>query len=392
MKDFIVKTTWSTASLILRLFANFFVYILIARILGPEKFGAFSYYILVGSILLLISDFGVHQRYYKVLAVNEECKNSIISIKIVLTSFALAAGVVASLYTGDYNFLLVGASFLLNSLFDFALIGVRAEDRFRAEAFYTLINNSSFVVIITLVAWLHQNVDALCISMTFARLASLIILQKKELVSIGSWPKLIHPKDMIKQLNYGIDYVLINIWSFMDGLVVKSFFSIQQFGIYSSYTRLTNGAGSLSIIFTNILFKDLTVEAKSGGVNLLIKSTLLFLMIGAIMLGFAYVFGQNLIVSILGVEYKQDENLLFYLCIPVALKWISSAFGIYLFALDHIWLRVTVQVIGLLGFFGTFFSLMTYELGLITLPISMSVSYFLILIGYLVGIVKVRNG
>ncbi|HFG2033070.1 TPA: oligosaccharide flippase family protein, partial [Vibrio cholerae] len=63
MNNFITNTLWSLLSFSLRLLSNVVIYIIIARFFGPEKFGQFSTYVLACTIIFMISDSGIHQRY-----------------------------------------------------------------------------------------------------------------------------------------------------------------------------------------------------------------------------------------------------------------------------------------------------------------------------------------
>ncbi|MGJ7723544.1 hypothetical protein ACSF7A_18465 [Escherichia coli] len=89
-----------------------------------------------------------------------------------------------------------------------------------------------------------------------------------------------HKVNNDSQLYYSVDFILTNIWVILDAIVVKIYFSIFTFGLYSSYSRIINGISSLSVIFTNVVFKAIAQEALYKKYNKLLKgTTLLFLVV-----------------------------------------------------------------------------------------------------------------
>ncbi len=383
---------WSSLSFLFRLLSNVVIFVFIARFYGPDKFGQFSYYVLIASLVSLVSDFGVHQRTLKAYSTqeSEQAVGKLVTVKFIFLSVSMLPLIIFSLYLDDFNVVFVGVSFLINSFFDFCLIGFRGRGFFKKEAGYAFLNNVTFFCITFIVLTLSDDISLLCVSLILSRIIPLVtffLKERGEFFSIYS----IEIKDLKEHFMFGFDYLLINVWMFLDGFLVRLFYSTYLFGIYSSYTRITNGVGSLSAIVTNVLFRKISIDAKSNKIGNLLIGTSLFSLFGIVVLLSSLFFSKELVRIILGDEYQQYASLLSFLLIPVVIKWISSCLGIYVFSIGYVNYRVKVQIIAVIMFFLTFAFLNWFTSSLVILPISMAVSYSVVFLFYLLLVLRKVN-
>ncbi|MGU0160551.1 hypothetical protein ACVXHB_10120 [Escherichia coli] len=195
----------------------------------------------------------------------------------------------------------------------------------------------------------------LAVSFFLARVISVVIMNTLlhvDTISVWSeayqkFKKIIKRKHKVNndsQLYYSVDFILTNIWVILDAIVVKIYFSIFTFGLYSSYSRIINGISSLSVIFTNVVFKAIAQEALYKKYNKLLKGTTLLFFSGDLL--FCALCKRLFSVQeLLGKEYIEYTNYLPYMFIPVWIKWISSCLGIYLLGAGGVKKRVMAQVI-----------------------------------------------
>ncbi|WP_394167731.1 oligosaccharide flippase family protein [Photobacterium piscicola] len=387
------KIIWSSSSFLFRLLSNVFIYIIIARYYGPEKFGEFSIYILVGSMASLVTDFGTHQRFFQSLSVNESQDkiNILYSIKIFFILICVFFILLLSIFKGDICYLLVSLSFIFNLVFDWFLIYFRALSKFKKEAKYAFLNNIIFFVFIIILLNISNNMVYLSLVMMISKLLPLIILYLINKKCFTYKIRVVKLNEITSHIFYGLDFIYVNIWTFLDSIIVKFFFNISFFGIYTSYARLSNGIGSLSGIITNVIFSRIAKEAVFKGKKNLIIYTLLFIGLSIITIIALLFLSDYIIDFLLGDKYSSYSYLLLYLIIPVSIKWISSPLGIYIFSLGYVKARVFIQTLSLIIFLITFFILNSYSSSLIWVPISMSMSYFVIFVLYLIIVIRELN-
>ncbi|EIA1297727.1 lipopolysaccharide biosynthesis protein [Vibrio vulnificus] len=394
MKKLTKDIAWSFLSFIFRLLSNVVIFIIIARSYGPDKFGQFSFYTLIGSFLLLMSDFGVHQRYFSLLSINETYDREIrklLTIKLTFVSLSFLLLSLFAIYNRSVALLCVGLSFIINSLYDFFLIRLRANGEFKKETLYAFINNVCFFVTSAICLLYTHNIILLSFTMLSSRVIALFIVLKisKDVRALSVCK--IKLKDISDHLYYGLDFILINIWSFLDGAIVRLVFSNLLFGVYSSFTRLTNGVSSLSVIVTNVLFSKIANDALKKEHNNLVFSCGVFFLSGLSLLLLVALYGSEIILLVLGHEYEKYSLLLMLLTIPIVLKWLSSGFGIYLFSLGLIKFRVWIQLVSIILFFSTTFVLYYFVQDVIIIPIAISISYLSIFISYLFLVLRKIN-
>ncbi|MGI3026045.1 lipopolysaccharide biosynthesis protein [Vibrio cholerae] len=390
MNNFITNTLWSLLSFSLRLLSNVVIYIIIARFFGPEKFGQFSTYVLACTIIFMISDSGIHQRYFKALSISEKCEviNELVMIKLLFFLISTLISITYSLYIQSLSALFLCVSFLINGAYDFMLINLRSSGRFKDEAWYAFVNNVLFFAFSITALYLDDSIFFLSLAMFLARVIVLLFLIKKEALHVDLSYKMAVIKGLISHIYYFLDFTLTNVWSFLDGLIVRLIYSNYIFGIYSSYTRISNGISGLSIVLTNVLFSKIALDAQKRKHSWLLLGVSIFIFMGSILSSFLFFLGDEIILILLGESYKEYSPLLLYLMIPVILKWLSSSLGVYLFALGLVKSRVLIQTISIVVFFTALFALHRIQDSIFVIPISMSIAYLTIFIFYSILVVR----
>ncbi|EPH3180645.1 lipopolysaccharide biosynthesis protein [Citrobacter braakii] len=384
---------WSSISFLLRLLSNVIIFFLIAKEYGPEKFGYFSTLVLYATTITLLSDLGTHQRLYKEISIEGNDVKFIHSLKLVFVTVSLLISTLCSAFSGSLEILLVIISYIANGYIDFIQVRLRAKAEFRKEAFSALINNIVFFSITATTLYFSESILVLSISFLLARIISIILMiYFLRIDSYKYWVEIfsslnLNLKSRIgkkneSQIYYSIDFLLTNLWTIIDSLVVKNFFSIFIFGLYSSYSRIINGISSISVIFTNVVFKNIARDATAKkNRNLTIGTLILFTGGGGCFL-LLYLSHRVLVQKILGNEYSEYAIYLPYMFIPIWLKWISSCLGIYLLGAGGVKKRVFAQATSLVVFMIIF--MLGYKLGYTVEAVitSLSISYIVILLFY----------
>lgn len=384
---------WSSLSFLLRLLSNVVIFFLIAKEYGPEKFGYFSTLVLYATTITLLSDLGTHQRLYKEISIEGNDVKRIHTLKLVFVTASLFISSLFSTFSGSFEVLLVIISYIANGYIDFIQVRLRAKAEFRKEAISALINNTVFFAITAATLYCSENILALSISFLLARIISIILMNYLlRTDSFTYWLEICSSfndglKNKIRsnnesQVYYSFDFLLTNVWTVIDSIIVKIFFSIFTFGLYSSYSRIINGISSISVIFTNVVFKKIAQEATIKSNKSLVRGTLFLFTGGAFCFILLYMSQRVLVQKTLGNEYSEYAIYLPFMFIPIWLKWISSCLGIYLLGAGGVKKRVFAQSISLVVFIITF--VLGYNLGytLQAVIASLSISYIVIMLFY----------
>lgn len=375
---------YSGLSFAFRLVANTVVYLIAARVYGPSLFGELSFALLAGSMLALLSDLGVHQRFFKSVAIKDEVEiKENINLKFLFSILCTACLVVYFIFYFDYVVLLIGMSFILNAYCDFILTDMRAKGKFAEELKFSLLNNFIFTFLCVYSIFSGSSLMVFSFFVFISRIASFtIVIHKLKLMNYFNIGFGLYPTLLLKQVNYTIDFLLTNIWQVLDGYLVNFYYN-SIFGIYSSYTRITNGLSTLSAVVVNVIFREIANEAKVGQYKSLLIGTTFFLVISLFLFWMLSVFDKDIVLVVLGEEYVAYSYLLPLMFIPISLKWMSSCLGIYLIVTGMIKKRVGVQLVGLIAFFALVIFGQTYELGVSIIVYGIILYYSIILLGYL---------
>ncbi len=384
---------WSSVSFLLRLLSNVIIFFMIAKEYGPEKFGHFSTLVLYATAITLLSDLGTHQRLYKEISIEGNDVKLIHSLKLFFITISLFISGLFSAFSGSFEILLVIASYIANGYIDFVQVRLRAKTEFRKEAFSALINNIVFFTISAATLFYSKDTLALSASFFIARCISIVMMNYiLHIDNFKVWSEACSSaklgfknNDKSKnesQIYYSFDFLLTNLWTVVDSIVVKTYFSIFTFGLYSSYSRIINGISSISVIFTNVVFKNIAQEAiLKKNKSLFVGTFVLFC--GGVLCFFLLYFSKEILVhKLLGNEYTEYAFYLPFMFIPIWLKWISSCLGIYLLGAGGVKKRVFAQIVSLTVFIITF--ILGYKLGyrLPAVIASLSISYVVIMLFY----------
>lgn len=375
---------YSGLSFSLRLVANTVVYLIAARVYGPTLFGELSVALLAGSMLTLFSDLGVHQRFFRGVAITDvaEIKDNIY-LKFLFSIICMVSLVIYFIFSVDYVVLLVGMSFIVNGYYDFMLTEMRAKGEFSGELKFSLFNNIILTFFCLFVVFSKSSLIVFAFCIFISRMVSFIIITYRlKLLSYFSFNFTWNSSLLLKQVNYTVDFLLTNIWQVLDGYLVSLYYS-SIFGIYSSYTRITNGVSALSAVVVNVIFREIANEVKVGKHKSLFIGTTFFIFISLALFWFLSVFDTYLISSVLGEEYIAYSYLLPLMFVPISLKWISSCLGIYMVVTGRIKSRVLVQIIGLLAFFALIIMGVSLGLDIAIIVHGVILYYAIVLLGYI---------
>ncbi len=168
------NTFYSTITISSRLFANVFVFWLMARFYGPEQFGIFTFAHTLATTLIILADFGLDVLLITEISTTRTNKNEIIqkllSVKLIFVFLAFVLMLLLSqlfpLGQRYFNLIVVFALYLVfTSLSNFFYGVFRGFEKFIFETRVSLISNG--IMIVTIIILLFLNVDILVLGIAF---------------------------------------------------------------------------------------------------------------------------------------------------------------------------------------------------------------------------------
>lgn len=342
MKKNFVFTAVSIGS---RLLTGLVIFVLLARLWGPEDFGLFSFIFSVAALLAMIVDFGFAGYVLRELGAEPAHAGALIKnalwAKLSLVLVFLAASGLLLLSLGSATAppglalpLLLAA--LTLSFADFFVAPMRALGRYDAETIIVTLSNAIQFVIAGSVAWLGGSISNVAWAFVLSRLiyltAAVIMLRRimptLSLRRHGAG----HPLATLKRVwPYGIDGALTTAWGQLDVVVVRVLYGAQAVGLYAAGQKIVQGVSALAPVVGNVMIPKLSRLAKTSDARFQRTAVIT----AGVMLAIGLLFGVPLIVFseltshvLFGEKYKYLSQLLPFFALILILKYLAAGAGI----------------------------------------------------------------
>lgn len=346
---------YSLIGVLSQVFGTAFIFFVIARALGPEKFGQFSVYYAVAAILKMVVDFGYPQRFLKDFR-NDNQQYGGIRFRV----FHLKAGLAILLtfcaagFWGVQGFdpLLFGIVFLYSlvlssaQLFSCAMQGLSWYKSDSINYFSAAITGCTLALAL-LFLQCDQPVTFALVMLVQALIYFLLSFRLFQAHSTLvfeplSWTAL---KDEFKSgIVYAADVFAMRSFMYLDVVVLSLFVSSSIVGVYQAGQKLVQGVMPLSQAINNVMLPKLS---KNGAIRPGTHKYLLGVMTvlgGVGLLGF-YGVGEVVISLIYGDAYNELTHYLLFYGMIVFLRYSSFASSVILTASGNQKIRLYVNVV-----------------------------------------------
>jgi O-antigen/teichoic acid export membrane protein len=360
MKRNFAFTAISIAS---RLLVSTLLFLLLARVWGPDLFGTFSFVFSASALLMLTVDFGFSTFLLRELAANSAKAPELIAqglrVKCVLSGVMSATACVLAFALGSHAlplalFSLLLSAALLLSFAEFYNAPLRALGRYDLETLLATAGNSLQFLLAGGVAWIGGTPLAVAGAMVVSRAAYLVV----------SWRTLgrIVPIFRIREAGgsvrstlehlwpYGVDGALTNVWIYIDIVAVRMLFGTQIAGLYAAGQKTVYGIGALAPIVGNVMIPQLSRKAHHRAPDTWRVAALT----GALMVGIGVVFAiplvafPELVIDILfGPNFSAAAQWLPWFGVILLVRYAAGAFGVILSAIGLQRKRVVGQVLAI---------------------------------------------
>ena len=371
-----------------RLVGTLVLYGLLARMLGPAKFGEFTFWYTIGIVLGALSDYGFGQQILIRLASDTPERIKAEAERILIAKFFLVfifffAAILGAIFEEFGTINMVWIIILLlacacATLIEFFGVMLRARAQYQNEALRSFFATFAASVGAAVIGYLSNNLFVACLVMLAVRLGVLYFQYHAAKLAVNFEWRLsslfeitVPLKTLRSGLKFAADGGAVQLLTNMDVVIAKFLLSSESAGIYMAGNRLVQASLAGVPVLSNVFIPSLVAANKNGDTGG--RKFLTWVILSISILTFVtFLFGANLIPTLLfGPGFLSLSNILPLLGVVVAFRYLSSIDGFKLSVKEQQGLRaithfsLSVLTIVLTAIFWFFGSLSPFQLALV---------------------------
>lgn len=363
-----------------RLLTGLCLFVLLARLWGPETFGLYSFVFSLVAILVLLVDFGFSGYLLREIGATPEALVPIfrdgLFAKSVLVPVCLliAALLVASLGAATPLALVIPLllAALLLSFADFCIAPLRALGRYDLETKIIVSTNLAQFSAAAGVAWVGGSPIEVAWVIVASRCVYLMVaaigLRRAVPALTQVAPARASLKTTFRRIApYGLDGLLTTAWSQLDVVLVRALYGAHGAGLYAAGQKLVQGACALAPVVGNVMIPRLSRLAATESTQLAhvgAKTAGLLWVMGFVFSLPLLVFPELVAVFFFGAAYEQLGGYFRLFGVVLLLRFGAAGFGVLVTAAGMQSRRVIGQCVGLCVFLLAVVAAFTFNLDL----------------------------
>jgi O-antigen/teichoic acid export membrane protein len=368
VKKVLNHTFFMALSTALRLLTGVVIFVVMARIWGPDKFGSFMYLFTTTSLIALIVDYGFSQQLMRDIGFDKtnirELITGVMSAKLMLTSgIILVFGIVSITPWGQQQplsvFWILLMTCIVSSFADTFNAVFRGLGHYKAETNITFcVNLVHFGFVFGLLV-AGQGVIEVALGFLVSRILFFYL-------TLRTYECLVPPTECIKNTKivnglknlrngfpFAAEAAFTNFQSQADTLIVHHFLGAGAVGVYQAGLRLMQGANTFAQVLSNVYLPAMANKI-SDKVGLKLLSNRLFLQMLLVGSGFMLVFvlgAQVITHTLYGNRYDDLIALMPWFGVLLLLRYVAASHGVTLSAVGLQSTRVAAIFIALVALF-----------------------------------------
>ena len=398
-----------------RLLTSLFLFVLLARLWGPEEFGLFSFFFSVATMVALLVDFGFQGYLLREIGAHSEraagLVSEVFSTKLVLLGFcSLIALLVVFIFRDSPSVSLVVPLFLAAfavSFSEFFISPLRALGRYELETGLITAANIMLFCVVGLAAYRGDNpamVAWLIAGVRFLQLAMSALLCRKVVSGIVLGFSSIRSSWAVgkRAFPYGFDTALVVGWNHVDIIAVRILYGDHIVGIYAAGQKIVQGACALAPVIGNVMIPRLARESRAQNPKLtrtsIITTRLLFGM-GVFFAIPIIVFSGQIAPLAFGPAFASLSDYLWFFGLVIIFRYLAAGYGVLVTAVGLQAKRVVSQVVAFLIFLLMIVCIWIFSLqiefvlgALVFCAITLAVLYRSLWLGFRRGFLAADNG
>ncbi|RCK72888.1 MAG: hypothetical protein IGBAC_0380 [Ignavibacteriae bacterium] len=373
------NTFYTTITISSRLFANVFLFWLLARFYGPEIFGKFTFAHTLATTFIAFADFGLEILLTTKLAANKGNKarifEKLFGIKVILlilaTTLMLLIGMNYNLSDDYFKLVLIFTVYLIFTSLNNFFVGVfKGYEKFVFEARTSLFANVFLIVLTVFLIILQRNIIEIAAVFALSRILgtsySIYNLSKVD-------PLLTFKFDLSglrlvggKALIFGFHLIFSYLFFQVDTLLLAKLKGAYSVGIYQSVFKLVMLPLVIPEIFVNSLLPTLSryfKENKDEWIKLGFFMEKILFILALPIAAFMIFYAHSIIQFAYGLDGYQDAvNVLRVFGIIILARFIFEPFALMLTTSDRQIIRlITVFIATILSITLNYFVIPKYD-------------------------------
>ncbi len=258
----------------LRLGSGMLVFVVLARTLGPQGFGEFSYALAMATLLTIPVNWGfgtlVLHRFGQAPEQAQRTMNEVLTARVVLGTVVLCAGLCALPWLSTRAATLFAALLLaqvceaFNELYT---LGFRAKAQFQQETVTASIVSAWHIAVMLTAALLWR--DAVVAAWAFAasRASGMLLTRwrcHRHFGPVHLAPLAHTPATLRRSWAYALELGLFTTYSQLDSLIINTVMGPAALGLYQAGMKLNQGASRIAPVLAQLLLPELSRRAASG--------------------------------------------------------------------------------------------------------------------------------
>jgi O-antigen/teichoic acid export membrane protein len=349
---------------ILRLASGMLVFVLLARWLGPQSFGAFTYALALATLAVVPVNFGLSTYVLRSFGAEPERKREFMSValaaKCLLAAGVLVVSAVALAWLPrpmTWIFMPLLLAQLAESFSELHMLSFRAAGRYGAEAANASLTSVVHIALMLLTATWSTSVVVIAWAFFASRLFGLALTAWRGAKAFGAIP--VGPwiegvRVLRRAWAYALELGLSTLYLQLDALMIQAALGLHDLGLYQAGMKLVQGFSRLAPILALYVLPRLSAGTPVGrsGSRQTGLTLALFAVVGLVS-GGVLAFEAPLITRLLfGPAYADLAQLLPLFGCLLFLRFMETGAGLVLVAAGlqsrKVWL-VGVQVLLMLG-------------------------------------------
>jgi len=345
----------------IRLVTNFLIFILIARLYGPESLGQFSLAFTIANISLVLADFGFDVLLTTEIAKNKKNAPEIISnyfsIKIIFVVIAAITMIAIPIFqsfseTSATLISLLSLYVVFTSISNFIYAVFRGFEKFEFETKISFITNFLLLVLLLTFGFLESSLYYLILIFIAVRLLAVILNIKKSNSLVGTnifkikfnnWKLILN-----NVLIFGFHFLFGNLYFKIDTILLGIWKGDTTVGIYQAAFKVL----VLLLLLPDILSSSVlpvasrlfhTDKLKWEELNMLISKILLLVSFGLFLI--VFFLSDSIIYIIYGNGlYKEAIPVLKIFSFIVVIRYYVETFGLMLTTSGQQYIRMMIVI------------------------------------------------
>lgn len=396
-RDFI----FTTISISSRLVAGLLLFILLARLWGPNDFGLFSYAFALSMMLSLLVDFGFSSYLLREIGAKPShlvpvFRDALRAKLALIVPFAVISSLVIFFYRAVVPWEMA-VPMLLTALFlsfgEYFIATLRALGQYGLETAIITSSNLINLILAGGIAWFGGSpYDVAWVS----------LLARMQYFLAAGWilhhiaPEIAQYKDKStsiaqtfrKVLPYGADGFLNTSWNQLDIVIVGSLFGAHVLGIYAAGQKMVQGLYTLAQIVGNVMIPRLARLAYTRSQDLARSALITMATLSSIGFFFAlllWIWADELPLFLFGDRFYELGKLIPLFALILLMKYISAGSGIAMTAIGKQKFRVISQSFGILVFLIGACLVAMFNLSISTLLQTYAAGILMVVIAFQIG-------